>query len=197
MNDFIFEIKRPLIIPVSEYSNEGVIVYNVREFGLGYSIMPNPREKIMTISLLVFRLADEVVIRSLATFNITEQGFKTGVVLNQAEIDAVLLRRKKLNEKLQESQTNLLLLKAEEASLASQELDTSEIAKLIVITEAAIEELTQELYNEILPQEEYLYINKYSDIIEYFDKDGSITPEGIEWAKTVPFRGGTLNDYLK
>jgi len=197
MNKFIFEIKRPIVIPVSDYANEGMIVYNTRDFALGYSILPNPREKVMTINLLIFRLSDEVVTRTIASFSITEQGFKTDVALNQLEIDAVVLRRFKINEKISEFQGLLFALLAEEASLAEQNLDTSDVSKQITITRDAINELTLQLNDEIVPQAEYLYINKYSDIIDYFDKDGSITLKGIEWAKTVPFRGGTLNDYLK
>lgn len=40
------------------------------------------------------------------------------------------------------------------------------------------------------------YINKYSEVIAYFKGDGSLTPEGIIWAKTTTFNGATIGDYV-
>lgn len=196
MNNFIFKIKRSIVIPVNDFVNDGIIVYNTRNFGLGYSVIPNPREKVMTISLLVFRLVDEVVVRTLATFNVTEEGFKTDVVLNQDEINAITLRRNKLIETIAKTTSELNILYVQEAAMAGDGLDVTEISKQIQQKESAVRELNLQLNEEILPQPIYLYINKYSDIINYFEKDGSITTDGIEWAKTVPFKGGTLNDYI-
>lgn len=195
-NSFIFRIKRPIVLPVNQYANEGSLVYNTRDFGFGYSIIPNPREKVMTISLLVFRIADEVVIRTLATFNVTEQGFITSVVLNQADIDKAVSNRADINAHILESSERLMALRAEEAALAEAGESTVEISATIEALMTQISKYLDDLNAITIPQAEYLYVNKYSDIINYFDKDGSITEAGIEWAKTVPFLGATLNDYL-
>ncbi len=49
---------------------------------------------------------------------------------------------------------------------------------------------------ETKPTPQPLIVNRYSDVIGYFNGDGSITKEGVEWAGQVPFLDGTLGDYL-
>lgn len=43
---------------------------------------------------------------------------------------------------------------------------------------------------------EPVVINKYSDVIGYFNGDGTLTDAGIAWAKTTPFRGALISDYI-
>lgn len=41
-----------------------------------------------------------------------------------------------------------------------------------------------------------LYTNKYEDVIGYFNGDGTLTNEGIEWAKQVKFLGEPISNYI-
>lgn len=195
-SQFIFRLKRPIVFPISQSGNQGVVVYNSRDFAFGYSIIPNPKEKQLTVTLLIYRVADEVVIRSIATFNITEQGFPTGVLLNQADIDAALASKVKLQDSIDKAALTLQALYAQEAALAEQGEDTSVVSATIVATSNQLLQDRLKLSTLIVPTPELEYANRHSDIIDYFNKDGSITEAGIEWAKSVPFLGLTLNDYL-
>jgi len=195
-SQFIFKLKRPIVFPISQSDNQGVVVYNSRDFAFGYSIIPNPKEKQLTVTLLIYRVADEVVIRSIATFNITEQGFPTGVLLNQADIDAALASKVKLQDSIDKAALTLQALYAQEAALAEQGEDTSVVSATIVATSNQLLQDRLKLSTLVVPTPELEYANRYSDIIDYFNKDGSITEAGIEWAKSVPFLGLTLNDYL-
>ena len=194
--EFIFKLKRALVLPVSEWDNQGMLVYNPRDFALGYSTVPNPKEKQLTVNLLIYRLSDERTIRNLATFVITEQGFPTGRVLNQAEIDAAATSRADLEQETLEINAVVADLYLEEAALNAEGQDTTAISKQITDLIKRLAEIRVELNALIVPTPELEYYNRYSDIIDYFNKDGSITELGIEWARTVPFMGLTLNDYL-
>jgi len=44
--------------------------------------------------------------------------------------------------------------------------------------------------------EDIVYINKYSEVIQYFEGDGSLTEAGITWAKSTPFNGQTVGDFI-
>lgn len=195
-NTFIFDIKRPIVLPVNLGSNEGVIVYNIRDFGFGYTVMPNPREKVLTISLLVMRKSDQAIVRTLSTFNVTEQGFPSGVILNQPEIDAAIAMKGLLLIEIPELQALIQNLLAQEAAAIEAETDPTQIQEQLAEAQATLATKMQELVNIVIPEPNVLFVNKYSDIIDYFEKDGSITAEGIQWARTVPFLGGTLDDYL-
>lgn len=173
-----------------------MLVYNPRDFALGYSTVPNPKEKQLTVNLLIYRLSDERTIRNLATFVITEQGFPTGRVLNQAEIDAAATSRADLEQETLEINAVVADLYLEEAALNAEGQDTTTISAQITALVKRLAEIRVELNALIVPTPELEYYNRYSDIIDYFNKDGSITELGIEWARTVPFMGLTLNDYL-
>jgi len=194
--EFIFKLKRALVLPVSEWDNQGMLVYNSRDFVLGYSTVPNPKEKQLTVNLLIYRLSDERTIRNLATFVITEQGFPTGRVLNQAEIDAAVTSRADLEQETLEINAVVADLYLEEAALNAEGQDTTTISTQITALVKRLAEIIIELNAIVVPTPELEYYNRYSDIIDYFNKDGSITELGIEWARTVPFMGLTLNDYL-
>jgi len=194
--EFIFKLKRALVLPVSEWDNQGMLVYNSRDFALGYSTVPNPKEKQLTVNLLIYRLSDERTIRNLATFVITEQGFPTGRVLNQAEIDAAVTSRADLEQETLEINAVVADLYLEEAALNAEGQDTTTISTQITALVKRLAEIRIELNAIVVPTPELEYYNRYSDIIDYFNKDGSITELGIEWARTVPFMGLTLNDYL-
>jgi hypothetical protein len=39
-------------------------------------------------------------------------------------------------------------------------------------------------------------INKYSEVISFFNGDGTLTDAGIAWAKSTPFKGALIGDYV-
>lgn len=195
-NEFIFKLKRAIAFPVSLYDNQGIIVYNERDFALGYSTVPNPKEKMITINLLMYRLSDEVVTRVLNTFVITEQGFPSGGILNSEDIAIANAKAAKFVETIAALQESVLALSIEEAALAASGQDTTEIGAAILELNHQLDTARIGQQTLVIPQPELEYVNKYSDIINYFNKDGSITEAGIVWARTVPFMGVTLDAYL-
>lgn len=195
-NQFIFPLKRPIVLPISSYDNQGVIVYNARDFAFGYSVIPNPKEKQLNVSLLIYRVEDEVLIRTLTTFNITEQGFPTGAILNAVEIQKQKNVIIGLNQIIASLTEAITVLNAQEAILAEAGKSTVEISAEITDISNQLLQAQLDLSNVAIPEPELEYHNRYSDVIDYFSKDGSITDAGIEWAKTIPFLGLTLNDYL-
>ena len=194
--EFIFKLKRALVIPINEFANEGVIVYNSREFALGYSVIPNPKEKELSVSLIIYRIADERLIRNLATYRITEQGFPTGEIVNAVEIEDANKAYIKALGFVNATTATLTALYVLEAQASAELEDTSAIVAQIQIAQQELEQYKSDLKSIVIPAPELAYWNKYSDIIDYFNKDGSITEEGLAWAKSVPFLGLTLNDYL-
>lgn len=44
--------------------------------------------------------------------------------------------------------------------------------------------------------EETVFINRYDDVIGYFKGDGSLTDQGVAWAKAVSFNGKTIGEYV-
>lgn len=151
MNKYIFTLKNPIIIPTDEKANRGLLYFKAKDFGLTYSVIPNPGESSINVKIHLVDLKDGYQVATLFNVTITKKGFATGVILNKEAID-------KYNESYN-------LVRAEISDLESQK-----------------------------PIE--LFVNKYETVINYFEKDGSITDEGIVWAKQLPFLGKTIGYYI-
>lgn len=197
---FIFKFKRPLVLPVSPNENKGVIVYNPRDFGFGYSVVPNPRDRVLIVTLAVFELETSTMVQQINTYVITEAGFPTGIVTNQKDIDDARIFLQQTLDELTSAQIELQALRTHEIDLAVSGATTEELAAIsqsIKDQEYLVANINITLGGITVPPPQYLYINKYSDVIDYFDKDGSITSEGIEWAKKISFLGMTLGDFIE
>lgn len=197
---FIYKLKRALALPVSKTQKRGYVVYNSRDFGIGYNSVPNPRDKVLQVSLAIFDIESNEMVQSIDNYIITEAGFPTNVVINQTDIDNAkeLIASKqsdvaKVEGRLQAAYSEEAAAVAEGAT--QQELDAiaTEIQQYI----AEFRAIQVELQQLSVPAPQILYVNKYSDIIKYFSNDGSITDEGVVWAKSIPFLGLTLGDYIE
>jgi len=40
------------------------------------------------------------------------------------------------------------------------------------------------------------YVNRYDDVINYLNSEGCLTKDGLEWAKSTPFNGGVVGDWI-
>jgi hypothetical protein len=197
MDAYTFALKLPLQIP-SPTIPGAILFFPKEKFGLSYSIIPNPKASEMHVTLDVVELANPKNTFKVAAFSITENGFSTGVILNQVEVDAWHASATDLNGQLSLKYAELVDYQAQEQALIEAGLPVSNqlaqnIRKAQEDVDALIADITA-LGPEPIPDE--LFINKYADVIQYFDNTGAITPEGVLWAKSIPFMARTLGDYI-
>ena len=161
--NYTFEIKKDLQVP-SLKNSKAFVTYPKEHFVLGYRIESFPRQEYMNVHIEILDKVKLSVVDVLNSFTVTEQGFATGIISNQTEIDNWIASATLLNEQLNNSQ------------------DEAEIETLT----AQIQELGAK------PNPIELYVNKYSEVIEYFDNKGKLTSDGLIWASNLSF----LKDYL-
>jgi len=166
MTDYTFPIKKDLSVPLIK-NNKAFITYPAEHFALTYTIQPFPRQEYLNVHIEIVDRVTGIVVDTLNSFTITEQGFPTGIITNQSEIDSVRATHEQLSPLLSEAI----------ASENQEEMDRliSEIAALPTV-----------------PTPIELYVNKYSEVSEYFDNKGRLTSEGFIWASNLSF----LKDYL-
>lgn len=197
MDSYTFALKRPLILPSSSIS-KALLFFRADVFGLSYSMMPNPKEAYMVVTLTVVNIQTGETALELASYTITEKGFSTGVITNAAEIAAWVSSATTIEGGVALKSGQLYLKQGEEYALiaAAQEVPkelTDEIAALtgeIATLQAQLVALGEK------PEPVELFINKYSDVLQYFDNKGAITEEGIAWARNIPFLGLKLGDFI-
>lgn len=135
-------------------------------------------------------LKDGYQVATLFNVTITKKGFATGVILNKEAID-------KYNESYNLVRAEISDLESQIVVLSSIEDKQDDVINELVGLNAAFDNKWQELMAlGTLPQPIELFVNKYETVINYFEKDGSITDEGIVWAKQLPFLGKTIGYYI-
>jgi hypothetical protein len=199
MAQFTFPLKQDLILPATGNPNKGYLLFPKNQFGLSYEVKPNAKKRILSVILGVAELSTDELIWPLNIYQITDDGFTTSAFYsNQAEYDIYIFQKATIEEEL----TNL----------------TAEIGQLYNDRESLIDETSQEyidITDEIILKEsqrndkmderdslkevilEPGIINRYDDVIGYFKGDGSLTEEGIAWAKTVYYNGILLGDLIE
>lgn len=197
MDNYTFELKRPLIIPSNTVQN-ALMVFRPSHFALSYSMMPNPKEGYMVVTLTIVDKASGNEVFQIFSYTITEQGFATGVILNQAAIDAWVASFGSINDAKNALEATLVDKQSEEYQYLADKLDvpaelTLEIESLTEQVAEAVAQL-EELGDKPEPVE--LHINKYSDVLQYFDNKGAITADGVLWAKQIPFMGLKIGDFI-
>lgn len=192
-------LKQDLFLPATGNPSKGYLYFPKSEFGLSYEVRPNPKKKTLTVLLGVAELATDELVWPLTIYNITEEGFTTTEFFsNQAEYDTYVTQKALL-----ESQ-HALLLEELQILLATQGgIEDHESQEFIDATAAVaakdaeiavkLEQLAQLTEVTLQPA----VINKYDDVITYFKGDGSLTEEGIEWAKTVYYNGQLIGDLVE
>lgn len=82
MNQYVFELKKPIIIP-SPNIRRALLIFPKDTCCLSYEILPKPKDSSMTIILTIVDKETSVVLMQLAQYNVTETGFPSGVYANQ------------------------------------------------------------------------------------------------------------------
>ena len=200
---FLFALKRSIILPQEDGS---FLVYPKSTFSFAYSVVPNPKARSLRISLLLANSVTEEIKRTIAEFEVTDAGFPTDVIVNQAEIDAWQALFEAQSETYSTAAQEYAVKKQQELALLAELPTNPDVQRDIDQIVAELVGLLETMENEkktlddirvARPAPEQLFINKYDDLIGYFNNDGSITDAGIIWARTVPFFGATIGDFLE
>lgn len=195
--DYLFLLKKNITIPSPNVAN-AYLVFPFTTCVLTYNISPKPQESTMRVELII---ADKVTgkhLFTLAQFAITEAGFPTGILLNQTEVSTYNTAKDLLMSEMNILNESLMTKDVEAQGYLSQSLPIPAILQTEIDTiQAQIVAKSAEIVAlgtapTLIPEVR----NKYSEVIQYFDNTGSITPAGVIWSKTIPFRGATLGDYL-
>ena len=200
---FLFALKRSIILPQEDGS---YLVYPKSTFSFAYSVVPNPKARSLRIALLLANSTTEEIKRTIAEFEVTDAGFPTDVIVNQAEIDAWQTSFDAQSETYSTAAQAYAVKKQQELALLAElpsnpalQEDLDKVTDDLVILLATMENEKKNLddIRVARPTPQPLFINKYDDLIGYFNNDGSITDAGIVWARTVPFFGATIGDFLE
>lgn len=200
---FLFNLKRSIILPQEDGS---YLVYPNNAFSLAYAVIPDPKRRSLRISLLMANKQTDEIVRAIAEFDVTDAGFPTGITTNQAEIDAWQLDFDSLMEDYAKSTNDFAVKKQQELALLAElptnpdlQRDLDEVVAALIGLKENMETAKEDvdLKRTERPAPVELFINKYDDLIGYFNNDGSITDAGIVWARTAPFFGATIGDFLE
>lgn len=196
MSQTSFQLKIDLQLPATGNPNKGYLLFPKDEFQLSYEARPNAKNKTLQIIVLVVD-KDENVVWPLHIYNITQEGFTTDEVINQDEINEYNVTLQNLNEQLVNLNAELTTL--QETYDALEDKTTPEAEALLTQITAKQEEVNtvQLQISSLVPvQPVYKVENRYDEVITYFNGDGTLTPEGIEWAKTQKLNGVLFSDIV-
>lgn len=196
MSQTSFQLKIDLQLPATGNPNKGYLLFPKDEFQLSYEARPNAKNKTLQIIVLVVD-KDENVVWPLHIYNITQEGFTTDEVINQDQIDEYNVTLQNLNEQLVNLNAELTTL--QETYDALEDKTTPEAEALLAQITAKQEEVNtvQLQISSLVPvQPVYKVENRYDEVITYFNGDGTLTPEGIEWAKTQKLNGVLFSDIV-
>lgn len=181
MVQYTYELRKDLTIPATGNPNKGYLYFPKSLFGLSYEVRTQPRKRQLSVLLGVAELSTGEIFWPLTIFEITEAGFPTNEYENQAEYDEYIATKTKL-----EDETNMLASELDVITIAQEAIEdqtSQEYSDLEVSREAKRAELDAKILalSELpIVDRRTLYINKYSDVIDYFKGDGTLTDEGIE-----------------
>lgn len=142
---------------VLPFGKHSFITFPKEYYILTYSIDPNYESKYLNVKVNIVDKESQEIEKVFYKFTIIEQGFPTGIVSNIEDIHAWDINNAALRTEL----------------------------------ETASEERSAEILNELSilgykPDPIELYVNKYSQVIDYFNNKGELTEAGIVWAKNLP-----------
>lgn len=196
MSQTSFQLKIDLQLPATGNPNKGYLLFPKDEFQLSYEARPNAKNKTLQIIVLIVD-KDENSVWPLHIYNITQEGFITDEVINQDEINEYNVTLQNLNEQLVNLNAELVTL--QETYDALEDKTTPEAEALLAQITAKQEEVNtvQLQISSLVPvQPVYKIENRYDDVIVYFNGDGTLTPEGIEWAKSQKLNGISFGDIV-
>jgi len=191
-NNTIFPLTTNLIVPATGNPNKGFLLFPAGIFGLSYDIAPKPRISRLDVVLSVVEISTQETVWPLGVYEITEQGFSR--VTNKEEIEEASVL-------LDTAKAELLVLQeafsVADTAFQADPNDQELLDGYTVAYDAATAK--QDEVNALeaaMPEPMVEYVNKYSDVVGFFNGDGTLTDEGVLWAKTIPFGTGVLGDYI-
>ena len=208
MSKLTYKLKQDLLLPATGNPSKGYLLFPKTEFGLSYQSNPNPRKKTMSVLLGVADIFTDEIVWPLTIYEITEDGFLTSQMSNQDEIDAYNNNRHTLEDAISSLIINIQQKEQEIQSYIDQNLPIQEYSiqfesvPQILKDElqsmiSSLNTLNTELLNLVSPEPIPIYINKYDDVIGYFKGDGSLTEEGVQWARSVYYNGILIGDLIE
>lgn len=197
MDNYTFKLKRPMVLPSPQISG-ALLLFMPDRFSLSYEMIPRPKEETMVVNLNIVESTNGNMALQISSFTITEQGFPTGQILNEAEIAAWVLADSTTRGEIAATTAELLEKQGEEyALIQAKEEVPKELSEAILALSTTLGELQAELVSIGEKPEPVLgYFNRYSDVLQYFDNKGAITAAGILWARQIPFLGLTIGDFI-
>lgn len=207
----IFALKIPLLIPIAQTEDRGRLFFQPGDFGLGYSgFQPDPEKKELSINLTVRRTADGVEAYLLKNFRVTEEGFESSSPINMEDIEAAQSQQSTLLAGIEigESEERTWAKQLEDiySDMArtedSRELEAlkkqaDDTKKELGDVRSMLGEKRQQLQQLVVPPIRYARIFRYSDVIQWFDKEGRLLPEAIPYALQIRFMGRPIGDFIE
>lgn len=171
MPNTTFPLTKNLIVPATGNPNKGYLLFPAGEFALSYDVRPQPKKNKLDITLTVEEISTGETAWILGLYEITETGFPK--VTNQSEYDSY-------TQDVASLTSSMIPLVQQRATLLSTLAEHPENQSQIDSLTTTIEDYQTQINNlaEVVLQVEY--VNKYSDIIQYFNGDGTLTLEGVE-----------------
>jgi len=190
MTNTNFLLKKNLIVPATGNPSKGYLLFPAGLFALSYDIYPRPKLGQIDVTLTVVEIATNETAWLLGTYNITEAGFTN--VANLEAYNTYLATKQALYE---DAEAKAVINNAAIEALAQDPNNVTlqeELASAFAAYETALQ-----LYSDLpVVEKEIEVINRYSEVIGFFRGDGTLTNEGVEWAKTVSFMGENLGNYI-
>lgn len=197
MAQFTFELKQDLILPATGNPNKGYLLFPKAQFGLSYEVKPNPKKKVLYVTLGVAELTTDEMVWPLTVYPITEAGFTTSQYENEAEYNAYVTQKAQLESELAQLSLELhTLITNRDSILDLESQEYLDATSLVETKNAEVNAKHAELGALVPVVLQPLIINRYDDVIGYFKGDGSLTDEGIAWAKTVYYEDYQLGDLI-
>lgn len=210
MTKQIFPLKQSIVFPVNNGIG-GQMVFLANEFGLEYhGYTPSPATKTLSLQISVTHVETGNRAYLVKSFLITENGFE-GTLLNAKEIEEAINLRASKKAELESKQVELdakrIAVEDIRHVLAIAEVEqTKEVKELREQFNAASVELadlqksTVELNLEYasvqIPVANYERINKYADVIKWFNPEGVILDEALPSVGTIELLGVRIGDLI-
>lgn len=202
-----FQLKRPLLIARTD--GPGQVYYSPFDHNIDYAdFQPDGKAKTIAVKLVVIDVQNRTS-ATLKNFHITEDGFPFGGPTNIAEIQEALNEKVALQDAIAENKARIETLKTDKAALDAEAVRTEgkELEPILADMEKMAGDILEARKNlalnesrlsaQIIPEAEYLQAFKYSDVIEWFERDGTIRDEYLPAVMMIPFMGQPISEWVK
>lgn len=202
-----FQLKRPLLIPRPD--GPGQVYYSPFNHNLDYAgFKPDGKAKSIDVQLVVIDVETGKA-ATLKAFHITEDGFPVGTPTNAPEIQQAMDEKASLETAIVEDIARLEVLKSEKAELDAQavQAEGKELGPILNDLEKKAQSILERrqvlainearLAAQTVPDEAFFRAFKYSEVIEWFERDGTIREEFLPAVMMIPFMGQPISEWVK